>query len=97
MRSFNVNFSLNYQIIYIFANLNIFAICCFLKFAFNLSLELLHKLDIVFRKSSYTNVEKYNIFLLCQLFIIDLLLIRLTIFCLFNFSKSKEDCRRIFF
>jgi len=62
MRSFNIDFSLNYQIIYIFANLDVFAICCFFEFVSNLSLKSSHKFDIVFRKSSYANVNKYNIF-----------------------------------
>jgi len=92
MRSFNINFFLNYQIIYVSTNFNVFTIYCLLEFVFNLSSKLLYKFDIVFREFSYANVDKYNVFLLCQLFIIDLLLIRLTIFCLFDFSKSKRSC-----
>jgi len=65
MRSFDIDFSLNYQIIYVFANFNVFATCCLLEFAFNLSSKSSHKFDIVFRKSSYTNVDEYIVFLLC--------------------------------
>jgi len=65
MRSFNINFSLNYQIIYMFAYFDVFAIYRFLEFAFNFFLKLSYKFDIVFRESSYANVNKYNIFFLC--------------------------------
>jgi len=75
MQNFNIDFFLNYQIIYVSINFDVFAICCLFEFAFNLFSKSSHKFNIVFRKSSYANVNKYNIFLLCQLFIIDFLLI----------------------
>ena len=97
MRSFDVDFPLNYQIIHVFANPNVFAICCLLEFASNLSSKSSHRLDVVLRESSYANVGEYNVFLLRQSFIIDLLLTQLTIFCLLDLSRSKGSCRRTFF
>jgi len=60
---------------YLFINVDIFTIYCCFKFLFNFILETLHSFDVVFRKSSYTHVDKNNIVLLCKLLIVIELLI----------------------
>jgi hypothetical protein len=57
MWNFNVNFPLNYQVIYVSIDLDVFAIYRRLEFASNLASKLSHKLDVVLRESNYANIN----------------------------------------
>jgi len=57
-------------VLYSFINVDIFIIyCCFESFS-NFILETLHNLNVVFRKYSYTHIDKNNIVLLYKLLIV---------------------------
>jgi len=61
--------------LYLFTNINIFIIYCYLESLLNLILETLYNFNIVLCKSSYVYIDKNNIAFLYKLLIIIKLLI----------------------
>jgi len=50
-------------------NIDVFTIYCFFEYFSNLVLEILYSFDIVFRKSSYTYINKNNVVLFYKTYI----------------------------